>query len=70
MTTYNLGGDLDSTTHTLGKGEVTLFGTSLDGVVEVVEVGGRRHVDLVLVGKVPVLLGIGGDDTECRNSLL
>jgi hypothetical protein len=48
-----LGGNLDSTTHTLGEGQVTLLGTSLDGVVKVVNIGSRRHVDLVLVGKVP-----------------
>lgn len=48
-----LGGNLDSTTHTLGKGQVTLLGTSLDSVVKVVNIGSRRHVDLVLVGKVP-----------------
>jgi hypothetical protein len=50
----DLGGNLDSTGKTLGEGKSTSLGTSLDGVVEVVGVGGRRHVELVLVGKEPV----------------
>lgn len=46
--------ELDSTAETLGQVQVALVGSSLDGVVEVGNIGGRRHVNLVLVGKVPV----------------
>ena len=48
-----LGGELDSATDTLGEVQVTLVGTSLDGVVEVAGVGCGRHVELVLLGKEP-----------------
>lgn len=51
--TYDLGWDLDSSTETLGETEITLLTTSLDGVVEVVAVGSRRHVELVLLGEEP-----------------
>lgn len=51
--TYDLGWDLDSSTETLGETEVTLLTTSLDGVVEVVAVGSRRHVELILLGEEP-----------------
>lgn len=49
----DLGSDLDSATETLGENQVTLVGTSLDGVVQVGDVRGRGHVDLVLLGEVP-----------------
>jgi len=51
--TNDLGWDLDSSTETLGETEITLLTTSLDGVVEVVAVGSRRHVELVLLGEEP-----------------
>lgn len=49
----HLGWELDSAGDTLGQQEFTLLGSSLDSAGQVVGVGRRRHVDLVLVGKEP-----------------
>lgn len=51
----DLGGELDSSSDTLGEIQVTLLGSSLDSVVEVGDVGSGRHVELVLLGEEPAM---------------
>lgn len=57
-----LGGDLDLARDALGEKENTLVGSALDGVGEVVDVRGRREVNVVLRGEE--LLDSGARDTR------
>jgi hypothetical protein len=45
--------ELDLSTGTLGLVKDADLDTSCDGLVDVVQVGSRRHVELVLVGQEP-----------------
>jgi hypothetical protein len=45
--------NLDLSTSTLGLIKDTNLDTSCDGLVNVVQVGGRRHVQLVLLSQEP-----------------
>ena len=49
----HLGWHLNSATNTLGEVQVTFLGTTFDRIGEIVGVGSRRHVNLVLVRKEP-----------------
>lgn len=57
-----LGSDLDLARDTLGEEKDALVGSALDGVGEVVDVRGRREVNVVLRGKE--LLDGGARDTR------
>lgn len=65
--------NLDLSTSTLGLVKDTDLDTSGDGLVDVVQVGGRRHVQLVLVSQEPGRTRnhdakIRNPDVRCRDA--